>query len=79
MDTKLDRKLPKELLNSILHAAEINYDNNENEIKKLSEKDAYMLAFVNGYETAWAIYTDEDEEALRKYGKIEITEDGEQW
>lgn len=74
-NNKLDKKLPEGLLKAVLHAAEINYNKNEKELEKLAAKDAYLLAFINGYETAWSVYTDEDEEVLEKYGENQKTDD----
>lgn len=67
MDKKSLQKLPEEMATVIVTTAEKNYDNNLDKFKDMPEKQIYMVAYLQGYEAAWSIYTDDDEDVLEKY------------
>lgn len=61
------RKLPKDMAQVILTTAEKNFDNNKHKFNNMEDKQLYMMAYLQGFEAAWSIYTDDDEEVLKKY------------
>lgn len=63
------RKLPKDLAKAVIATALENYDRNSDKIDDKISKEAYMLGYLHGFEGAWAMYTDEDDEIMRRYGE----------
>lgn len=60
------RKLPQDLAKAVLSTAEKNYEKNK-DLLEGEDKKKYMLGYLHGFEAAWAMYTEDDEEVLRIY------------
>lgn len=64
---KLETELPSDILKVVARAAEINYEKNTDKLTGLTEKDLYMIGYIQGYQAAWSKYKDFDEEVLKAY------------